>query len=624
MPRITRKNQKIFAEDATNNGVFGSLQANDPTISNDPDVIQGRSAYANGWNDAAYSSELLPPLEEFQALQYLFSRQISYLFQEGIPEWNVDTTYYKGSIVKSISGSNIAIYSSIADSNQGNLVSDTTKWSLIYDSTIGYAYTNMTNLSSVGQNISNWSSNVTNCIAEIPQDINLTLSSGTLTLKAGSKVYQPNGSGVFSSTVLSSDVTQPSGTLSNGQNVVFDNGGFSGTSLRFTPITKCFSGSSAPSTPSGNDCWYDTTNNLIKVYQSNAWSGNRSFPIAIVTVSGGAISSIDQVFNGFGYIGSTIFALPGVKMLAPNGRNDDGTLKSTSFSLTSVTTRTFASSENYTNAILGIRSGDKQWARFNSTALTYDPDKNMNLDSGTQWNGCIVCTLDETAGVISNFTTKPAFHAVDYSDLLEQIDRCVHLTGDQTIDGDKTVINSLHFQYGSNTTYRGFLYKQSGGNLVFGINTSNNSAWQNYVRFNPSGETEIRGTTTTAVTPSSATDDSTRIATTAWVQSWANNNNASSLSSWSKGNTGYFKFKNGLIVQWGSFNTGSVATYAISFPTAFSNSTSFGFAITHIKASASTEFENRILIRGPKSSTGLTLYIDSSVARDVTWLAVGY
>ena len=102
MPKITRKQQKVFAVNASNNGVFGSLQANDPTYSQDPDLIQGRPAYSNGWNDATYSAEQLPPLEEFQALQYLFSRQLAYIYQEGIPEWDINTTYYKGSLVKSI------------------------------------------------------------------------------------------------------------------------------------------------------------------------------------------------------------------------------------------------------------------------------------------------------------------------------------------------------------------------------------------------------------------------------------------------------------------------------------------------------------------------------------------
>ena len=136
MPRITRKQQKVFAESASNNGVFGSLQANDPAYSQDPDVIQSRTAYANGWNDATYSAEKLPPLEEFQSLQYLFSRQIAYLMQEGIPEWNTSTTYYKGALVKALqSDGSFILYASLVDNNTGNLVTDTTKWIITNTST---------------------------------------------------------------------------------------------------------------------------------------------------------------------------------------------------------------------------------------------------------------------------------------------------------------------------------------------------------------------------------------------------------------------------------------------------------------------------------------------------------
>ncbi len=136
MPRITRKQQKVFAVDATNNGVFGSLQANDPVHSQDPDIIQSRTAYSNGWNDATYSAEKLPPLEEFQALQYLFSRQIAYLMQDGIPEWDTNTTYYKGALVKAIqSDGSFILYASLIDNNQGNLVTDTTKWVITNTST---------------------------------------------------------------------------------------------------------------------------------------------------------------------------------------------------------------------------------------------------------------------------------------------------------------------------------------------------------------------------------------------------------------------------------------------------------------------------------------------------------
>lgn len=136
MPRITRKQQKVFAVNASNNGVFGSLQANDPVYSQDPDAIQGRTAYANGWNDATYSAEKLPPLEEFQALQYLFSRQLAYIMQDGIPEWNSATTYYKGALVKSIqSDGSFILYASLIDDNTNNLVTDTTKWIITNTST---------------------------------------------------------------------------------------------------------------------------------------------------------------------------------------------------------------------------------------------------------------------------------------------------------------------------------------------------------------------------------------------------------------------------------------------------------------------------------------------------------
>lgn len=136
MPKITRKQQKVFAVNASNNGVFGSLQANDPVYSQDPDAIQGRTAYSNGWNDATYSAEQLPPLEEFQALQYLFSRQIAYLMQEGVPEWNTATTYYKGALVKAVQqDGSFILYASLVDDNTGNAVTDTTKWVITNTST---------------------------------------------------------------------------------------------------------------------------------------------------------------------------------------------------------------------------------------------------------------------------------------------------------------------------------------------------------------------------------------------------------------------------------------------------------------------------------------------------------
>lgn len=140
MARLDRKHQKIFAGQATDNGVFGSLMAEDPTISNDIEELQSLEAWEKGWNQATVTSADLPPLEEIQGLEYVLSRQQAYIFQEGLAEWNEDTVYYKGSIVKVINGDNFVIYGSLADDNS-NAVTDDSSWKVLYDSTKTYVDT---------------------------------------------------------------------------------------------------------------------------------------------------------------------------------------------------------------------------------------------------------------------------------------------------------------------------------------------------------------------------------------------------------------------------------------------------------------------------------------------------
>lgn len=139
MARLTRVHQKVFASNASNNGVFGSLQAGNPTTSNDVATLQSLSAFENGWDDAAYSGDKLPPLEELQGIQYGISYQQAYMLQEGIPEWNASTPYFKGSLAKTISGTSFKLYSSLADNNTGNSVTNTTYWVKVMDSDDLYA-----------------------------------------------------------------------------------------------------------------------------------------------------------------------------------------------------------------------------------------------------------------------------------------------------------------------------------------------------------------------------------------------------------------------------------------------------------------------------------------------------
>jgi hypothetical protein len=195
----------------------------------------------------------------------------------------------------------------------------------------------------------------TNCLTYIPQDIKLTLSDGILTLKAGSKVYVPNGSGVFDTITIANDISN-TGYASKALAIT------DGNSLLWT--SNVFSGTSAPATPSNGYIWYDTTNNSVKRYSSSSgsWVSGFSFPVALLNpnVSGTVIEV--QVFNGFGYIGSTAFALPGVKGLCSDGLNPDGTYKNVEVTIPKVLIREDTGSgervDAYNPSSVGIGSTD--------------------------------------------------------------------------------------------------------------------------------------------------------------------------------------------------------------------------------------------------------------------------
>lgn len=140
MARLTRKNIKVFAGSATNNGVFGSLQANNPVTTNDVEQLQSLSAWEQGWNSATMTSEELPPLEEIQGVTYVTTYEQAYIMQEGLPEWASTVTYYKGSLVKEVTANGFRIYCSLTDNNTGNVLTDTGNWKKVMDSEDLYAF----------------------------------------------------------------------------------------------------------------------------------------------------------------------------------------------------------------------------------------------------------------------------------------------------------------------------------------------------------------------------------------------------------------------------------------------------------------------------------------------------
>lgn len=192
----------------------------------------------------------------------------------------------------------------------------------------------------------------TNCITEIPQDIKLEFVDGTLTLKAGSKVWIPYGT---------TEVYQVGDTDSYNHTVVdtswngskffyaietprdyIDSDSTSG--IKKFPYIKLNSedlllwqtdiAHSGTTYPSNEQYmfWYDTQNNVIKISadSGSSWvdEGVCSLPLGIFTTGGGTSGVLDQIFNGFGFIGRATYTLPGLTYLVSNGY-ETGTLRNT-------------------------------------------------------------------------------------------------------------------------------------------------------------------------------------------------------------------------------------------------------------------------------------------------------
>ena len=222
---------------------------------------------------------------------------------------------------------------------------------------------------------------ITNCIVELPQNIAMTLSDGTLTLKAGSKCY------------LKTDTTTPSVTIADD---------LTATQTTDGTYFAIYDGSTL-------------TTVLTTAYDYSTLPDTYSLPFGVITVSSGAISAINNIFNGFGYIGSQVFTLPGVKGLYPNGRNTDGTMKNGTINCTSVQMSS-KFTDTKTHVLMIHSNGRCQW--YSPSDYYYDSITNKNY--ATLNNNPITHadfgTFTTTAGVISDFNPKTVFHAVDYTE----------------------------------------------------------------------------------------------------------------------------------------------------------------------------------------------------------------
>ncbi len=285
--------------------------------------------------------------------------------------------------------------------------------------------------------------NITNCITAIPQDIKLELVDGVMTLKAGSKVYKANGESI----TISGDLVVAQGGTNTGAFAFYR----SDNNTVYTVIApQTFSGTTAPESPVTTTTWLDTEAKDVKVYDGTQWVGGVSLPLCTFDNQDGKVTAVGQIFNGFGYIGSTAFILPGVKGLAPDGRNEDGSLKNFEMQVhglyfRSITWDCSKGQELFLGYDIGAMnsgfvSSSNLWRYFEQSTepsspkkydIWYNPDANIikrYLDNC--WNDMRATYLGQWFSEsispyrVTELKTKPTFCAVDYNDYAEDIQKC--------------------------------------------------------------------------------------------------------------------------------------------------------------------------------------------------------
>ena len=295
---------------------------------------------------------------------------------------------------------------------------------------------------------------ITNCITEIPQRIKYTLENGTLTIKAGSVVIVPYGTEDKTSqypkgaTFLNENFKVYVTQYSDGKffvwvevvNDIVSSPTSNGTLKRYINLdlttntisnvlqTESGTAATTQSYTYNYTGYYDTSKNLVGyAYNSTTitYSDVRSLHF-MTTVADGtyAYGSMLQVFNGMGYIGSTIWLDKGVRGLAPNGRNEDGSLNNIEWTNNSLTTFTNTGT-NKNSMYITYNSNSLKIGHAYPPYCRFDEINNRWLYNNTVAQMTVVGSYKEsgtTGQVISEFEPKQPFRAVDYNDFAQTVD----------------------------------------------------------------------------------------------------------------------------------------------------------------------------------------------------------
>lgn len=148
MAEIERKVQKVFGGNLSPSGniaIYGSKLAGSVAYSDNLDTIQNNSWLVGLLG--AISPNKAPYIQDLNAIFYVLSKQLAYIFQAGVPEWNSETEYFA---VKSVVRYNGVLFMAIAN-NTNKTPTDASYWIRLDNDEFNQTYVNLTDGYSLGK-----------------------------------------------------------------------------------------------------------------------------------------------------------------------------------------------------------------------------------------------------------------------------------------------------------------------------------------------------------------------------------------------------------------------------------------------------------------------------------------
>lgn len=125
MAKLDRKTQKIFGATSTGTEItaFATTQDENPTFTRDLDQIQNVN-WEQGWFKETDNGNQRPFAEDRNSVDFAITRQLAYILQAGIPEWDAGTDYHINDMCRVAN----QLYISLANNNTNNNPISSPNW----------------------------------------------------------------------------------------------------------------------------------------------------------------------------------------------------------------------------------------------------------------------------------------------------------------------------------------------------------------------------------------------------------------------------------------------------------------------------------------------------------------